>query len=157
MCGLTRGNHRLAGGLAAALLVLLGTALPALAEEKDELTGPAPGKECPNVVVITNVDIHISTWLKVQPPLREGEAARPQPATPPTAEPEKAAARPGALGLAELLVALGKLPAVRDNVVVMTNVKVKVDSWLDVVGPPKKPDAKPEPKPGPKPKPEPKP
>lgn len=157
MSGFPRENRWRSGGLAAVLLVFLGLASPALAaEEKGEPRGPAPGKECPNVVVITNVDVHISTWLKVQPPVREGQAANPaQPAAPPKAEPEKAAGRSLPLGLGEILAAFGKLPTVRDNVVVMTNVRVKVDSWLDIVGPPKKPVAKPEPKPEPKPKPKP--
>jgi len=155
MCGFARENRWLIGGLAAVLLGFLGIASPALAaEEKDGPKGPVPGKECPNVVVITNVDVHISTWLKVQPPVREGEASKPaQPAAQPKAEPEKAAGRAAPTGLAEVLAALGKLLTVRDNVVVMTNVKVKVDSWLDLVGPLKKPAAKPEPEPKPKSKP----
>lgn len=135
-------------GVLPVLLLLLGAAAPALAldGQGESAADKKPAKECPNIVVITNVDLNVATWIKIQ--AADGEARKAeQPPQPPATEDQKAA-KPS---LADVFAALGKLPAMRENVVVITNVKVNVATWLDLIGPPKKPHAGPEAKPKPKP------
>lgn len=147
MHGLGMGRHAWRKALGATLLVFLGTLSPALAlEAKEESAADKRvAKECPNVVVITNVHVNVATWIKVQGDGGDGKKAQPMP-TPTATEEPKLAEKPS---LADVFAALADLPAMRENVVVISNVKINVATWLDLIGPPKKPPARPEPKPKP--------
>jgi hypothetical protein len=96
-------------------------------------------------VVITNVHVNVATWIKVHGDGGDGKKTQPMPTPPATGEP-KPVEKPS---LADVFAALADLPAVRENVVVISNVKINVATWLDLIGPPKKHPAGPEPKPKP--------
>jgi len=143
------GRNRLAiVGLVPALCLLLGAATPAWALDGREAKGAddKAAKQRPNIVVMPNIDVNVATCVKIQA-LEAGKTQAPPPQTP-TGQPAPVLEKPS---LVDVFVAIGKLPTVRENIVVVTNVKVNVATWLDLLSPSKTPP------PGPKPKPEPKP
>lgn len=138
------GRNRVGiAGLVPALVLLLGAAAPAWALDGRgaKAADDKPAKPCPNIVVITNIDVNVATCLKMQASEAETQAAPPQA---PPQQPAPALEKPS---LVEVFMAIGKLPTVRDNIVVVTNVKVNVATWLDFLGTSKMPPPGSKPKP----------
>jgi hypothetical protein len=144
------------GGLAAALLLLVGMVSPVWAQDKSE-PEPAAGWtstiETPNLVIITNVDVRVGTWLdQPTPPATSDAKASPEKATEPKTDGKPAAQQESKPSLAELFAGIAKLPRQSSNVVVITNVNVDVSSWLNPSSKPKQAepskDAKAEPSKG---------